>query len=201
MRLYYSENSPFARKVRVVWRELGLSDIEEILDSPLADASLSARLNPLGKVPVLVRDDETVLIDSPLICEYLGALASSAVLVPSQREARQSVLQRQALADGILDAAVATVFERRRPEAERSDYWLQRWRRAIDRALGALERDFETAHEDLDLGGISIGCMLEYLMFRDLMPQDWPLAYPRLKHWADRIHDLPSFCATAPQPQ
>jgi glutathione S-transferase len=199
MRLYYSENSPFARKVRVVWRELELPDVEEILDSPLSDGSVSARFNPLGKVPVLVLNDDSVLIDSPLICEHLGTLAPSKELVPVETAKRQSILQCQAMADGILEAAVASVFEFRRPPAERSAYWFTRWRHAIERGLSTLEQRCEQEQYVLDLGGISVGCVIEYLIFRDLMPQDWPNSFPKLKLWADHIHDIPSFAVTAPR--
>ncbi len=61
--------------------------------------------NPLGKVPALILEDGTCLYDSRVICEYLDMRSEGAHLFPEGGE-RWDALTRQALADGILDAAL-----------------------------------------------------------------------------------------------
>src|SRR3974377_2247191 len=139
MKLYFSTTSPYVRKVRVVAIEKGLADrVELVAANPWPDPAAVVAVNPLGKVPTLVTDDGLALYDSPVICEYLDALAPAAPLLPRSGSDRWQVLRCQALCDGILDAAVAIVLERRRPEAERSMLSEKRSADAIRRSVGGL---------------------------------------------------------------
>ena len=95
--------------------ECGLDDrIEAVTTNVRAPDSDYHRVNPLAKVPALVRDDGRLLIDSPVICEYLDTLHDGPRLVPSDPEARFAALHLQALADGIVDAAILYQNERTR---------------------------------------------------------------------------------------
>jgi glutathione S-transferase len=195
MRLLYSPGSPFARKVRVVLREKGLLDlVEETVVNPHENGAELLSLNPLAKVPTLQFDGGS-LFDSPLVCEYLDTLASNRLLIPREREGRMGVLRLQALSDGIMDAAVASVLELRRSDTQPSKHWLQRWESAIRRAVASLS---ETAlPTDMNLGGIAVACALDYLSFR--CPSiAWRAEYPDLALWFDAYVDRPSFADTAP---
>jgi glutathione S-transferase len=196
MQLFFSPGSPFARKVRVLARERGLMGVlQETALSPHDDAPEFLQTNPLGKVPALRKHDLT-LFDSPVICEYLDTLGSAPRLVPPDGAARIVALRAQALGDGVMDAAVATVFEMRRPEAMQSPRWLRRWRAAIDRTLTALA-DAPPAATGFDIGTISIACALEYLDFRfpDIA---WRDAHPLLAAWLDKVSRRDSMLATRP---
>jgi glutathione S-transferase len=64
MKLLYLSSSPFARKALVCACELGLLGRLEIVPidtNPIQSSPKINRQNPLGKVPVLVRDDGTTL--------------------------------------------------------------------------------------------------------------------------------------------
>ena len=135
MKLRYSPTSPYVRKVAVTIHELGLDDkVERVMTAPWDAATDLGRTNPLGKVPALIADDGTVLYDSPVICEYLDSLVGSR-LVPPGGPDRWTALRRQALADGLIDAAVSCVLEGRRPAERRSTEWVTRQRaaRPLDR--------------------------------------------------------------------
>src|SRR3546814_4963738 len=107
MKLRYSPTSPYVRKVNVVAIETGLQDRIERVPTVTADpASGLAKDNPLGKVPVLITDDGMRLYDSPVICEYLDSLHEGPKLIPTEGIARWVTLSQQALADGLLDAAI-----------------------------------------------------------------------------------------------
>lgn len=167
MQLLFSPTSPYVRKVRVFAIEKGLDARIELKDAnPWPDPAAVSAFNPLGKVPALVLDDGSALYDSPVICEYLDSLVPDRPLIPASGPARWRTLRQQALADGILDAAVSIVLERRRSAAERSAAAQQRAADAIRRSVATLGAELEPATNAFDLGQISLACALDYLEFR-----------------------------------
>jgi glutathione S-transferase len=198
MKLLYSPTSPYVRKVRVVAIEKGLAErIELVAASPWPDPARIVGLNPLGKVPVLVLDDGTPLYDSPVICEYLDSLAAAGPLIPRAGPQRWAVLRLQALADGVLDAAVAIVLERRRPEAERSVASQQRAVAAIRRSVAALATEVRPPDGPFDLGQIAIAVALGYLEFR-LGDLDLGTSPRAIGDWWTAVRGRPSLVATQP---
>jgi len=198
MKLYHSPTSPYVRKVRVVAIEKGLADrIELVAAVPWPDPAAAAVVNPLGKVPALVTDEGVALYDSPVICEYLDVLVPAAPLIPRSGAGRWQVLRCQALCDGILDAAVAIVLERRRPEAERSTASIQRSTDAVRRSVAALATELKPAGAGFDLGQISIAVALGYLEFR-LADLDVVAGQPAIRDWWAATRDRPSLVATRP---
>lgn len=197
MRLYYSPASPYARKVRATLIEKRLDDrTDAIMVNPLEDpADLQAR-NPLGKVPALQLDDGRVIVDSPVICAYLDRIGHGPALVPADADARLDALSREALADGIMDAAVALVMERRRPAEQRSPLWQERWAAAITRGVAACGEPPDP-RAGLDIGHLALAVALGYLDFR-LPDLHWQAAAPRLRDWLDDVARRPSLATTAP---
>src|SRR5580693_7519602 len=142
MKLYVDAASPFARKVRVVVRELSLK-IDEVSVVPRESDELK-RVNPLGKIPALALDDGSVLFDSRVICEFLNHSGSGTFFPGTSlfrnTTGRWRALVLQALADGLCDALVFMTVERRRPEAEQNKDAIAHQRAAVTRSLAALER-------------------------------------------------------------
>src|SRR5260370_22882032 len=139
MQLFYSPNSPYARKARIIIRELDLvSRVEEVSVSLPADAKLRA-VNPLGKIPALLLDDGSVIYDSPVICEYLDDLKQGKFFPRARlfREAqgRWRALTLQALRDGRADAVVRRNQEMPLPEERRSSEVLARQTASVDAAI------------------------------------------------------------------
>ena len=199
MQLLVSPTSPYARKARVTVREKGLLDrVEEVFLNPHQDPAELLEQNRLGKIPVLVRDDGEALYDSPVICEYLDRLSDTPRLIPDSGDARWAVLRAQALADGIMDLAAATVMERARPEAEQSPPSMERWRGKIERAVGGMNDALAAIPGDhFDLGRIACAAALGYLDFR--MPEyDWRADQAELGDWHARVSARPSMEETAP---
>ncbi len=199
MKLYFSPASPFARKVRVSALELGLAERIELLQISLSPVSPHTDLrqhNPLGKIPALITDEGAALYDSPVICEYLDALAGGARLWPAAGPARWRALTRQALADGITDAAVLVRYEQAvRPEPLRWAQWIEGQWLKIRTALEALERD--SLEGVFDIGTISVACALGYLDFR-FAEEGWRARLPRLAAWYALISERASLAATRP---
>jgi glutathione S-transferase len=169
---------------------------ELVLYNPLGDAAELSAVNPLGKVPALVLAEGRTLFDSRVIADHLDRLAPERQLVPIGGNARDRVLTVQALADGITDAAFATVMENRRLPELRSEYWLERWQNAILRGVQALATT-PVGGAPLDLGDIAVAVALDYLLFR-LPTLDWQSANPPMAEWLAQAQEWPSLAATAP---
>lgn len=197
MKLYFSPASPYARKVRVSAAELGLDKRIELVQISLSPVDPHAQLrehNPLGKIPALVTDTGETLYDSPVICEYLDALAGGGRLWPAAAAARWHALRRQALADGITDAAVLIRYEQHvRPEALRWAQWIDGQWLKIRTALDTLET--EPTDGPFDIGAISIACALGYLDLR-FATERWRERRPRLAAWFDGVCERASLAAT-----
>ena len=137
MKLFYSPNSPYARKCRVVALEKGVA-LEQVAVDISTDPPELLKVNPLGKIPALVTDDGLNICDSPVICEYLDTLGKAEALTPEGGIQRIGVLNMAAIADGIMDAAVACVLESRRPAEKQWDGWYKRQHGKIERAIELL---------------------------------------------------------------
>jgi glutathione S-transferase len=198
MKLLHSTTSPYVRKVRIVAIEKGLAGrIELVAANPWPDPAVAAGSNPLGKVPVLLLDDGTAVYDSPVICEYLDSLVPARPLIPREGLDRWVVLRQQALADGILDAAVGIVLERRRPEAERSIAAQARAADAIRRSVAALRHEVRPPDARFDVGQIAMAVALGYLEFR-LSDLDLGTAEGAVRDFWAAAKTRPSVVATQP---
>lgn len=196
MKLYFSPTSPYVRKVTVLAIELALDGrIERIATNPWAMPDALIAANPLGKVPALVTDDGLVLYDSPVICDYLDSLNSGRRLIPLAGKARWHALQLQALGDGLLDAAVWVVLERRRPVELRSDDWMDLQHQTLLRGLAALDAEVDGWEDAVTIGQISVACALGYLAFR-FPAQDWLDGHAGLAQWYERFATRPSMLAS-----
>ena len=197
MKLHFSPTSPYVRKTLVTAHETGQADdIEKMRNSPWEENDLTND-NPIGKVPALVLDDGTTLFDSRVICEYLDANSASPSLFPSGA-ARWTALRLAAIGEGIMDAGVGITIERRKADAEHSDWYIDRQKEKIARALDALESQVDDLGEPLDIGKITVGCALGYILFRDFIG-DWRPDRPKLAAWYDDFATRPSMRATEPK--
>ena len=200
MKLYYAQKSPYVRKALVVANEIGIEDKLEKVDcsttTPVNPDASNA--NPLKKIPALELDDGTILFDSPVICEYLDTEFGNGSLFPSELSARWIALRFQALADGLLDAAVLIRYENTlRPESLRWDDWSSGQMAKIDGALADVEAHAESFGDRVDIGTISVGCALAYLDFR-YANKDWRPTCPNLAAWYSAFSERPSMKATQP---
>ena len=200
MRLWYNPASPFARKVRVVAREIGVEGrIEElsVMVSPVKPHPDLARENPLVKIPALATEDGT-LYDSPVICEYLDSLHSGSRLFPPSGPDRWRQLRLQALGDGMMDAAVLMRYESAvRPQALLWNEWVAGQLGKIRAGLDTLERESAGWGERFAIGQLTAACVLGYLDFR-FPDVAWGKTRPALKQWYAAASQRPSMKATAP---
>jgi glutathione S-transferase len=201
MKLLGSPTSPFVRKARIVLAEKKIEYTFE-LDNPWDENSRVPDANPLGKVPVLVLEDDSTLFDSRVIVEFLDRLSPLGKLIPSDNREKIEVKRWEALADGVLDAAVMVVLERRRPSKQRSEATIKRQMEKIERGLAVMSRDLADkpwcTGKAFTLADIACGVALGYLDFRH-GAYDWRVLYANLAKLAAKLAERPSFADTAPQ--
>ena len=195
MILRSSPTSPFGRKVKLAAAILGLtSEIEIVVaDTSNPDAGLLQQ-NPLGKIPTLVLEDGRTFYDSAVILEYLDARAGGGKLIPSG-EARFTTLTRQALADGVAEAALLVVYEQRFREADmRSAKWVANQNGKVDRGLAFFEENQpDVTAKTVD--AIALAAALGYLDLR--FDSVWRATHPKLVAWISAFAaEVPAFEAT-----
>lgn len=203
MKLIGAITSPYVRKVRVVMAEKKL-DYQFILEDVWSADTTIMTSNPLGKVPCLVMEGGEAVFDSRVIVEYLDTLSPVGKLIPTQGRERAEVKTWEALADGVLDAAVLARLEATWPgrgEGERSEAWIQRQRAKIDASLKSMsqglgEKAFCSGIH-FSLSDVAVGCALGYLDFR-FAAIDWRAQYPNLARLAEKLNQRPSFVDTKP---
>jgi glutathione S-transferase len=202
MKLYYSPASPYARKVRITAIETGLDRKMEMMNVALTPVAPNADVdkhNPVGKIPVLAVKSMD-LFDSPVICEYLDSQHKGRKLLPRKGRDRWVTLRLQAMADGLLDAAILTRYESAlRPEDRRWPDWIKGQMKKIDGVLDQLEAEAKSLKGKLTLGTISVVCALGYLDFR-FPHHDWRGKCPKLAKWFAQISKNASVKATVPPP-
>lgn len=199
MKLIGTVTSPYTRKVRVALAEKRM-ECEFIVDSPNTPDSVIARYNPLGKIPVLVLDDDNTIFDSRVIVEHLDNATPGNRLIPAEKRPRILVRRWEALADGCTDAAIALVNEKKKPAVQQSPEWITRQQGKVDRALQAMADDLAArpwcAGDFFTLADIAVGCCLGWLELR-LPDLPWRRSYPNLARLADKLAQRQSFRDTA----
>lgn len=202
MLLRFSPSSPFVRKVRIAAALLGLDGEITIERADTTDPNDSLRkINPLGKIPVLILEDGSAIYDSRVILDYLDERAGGGKIVPRQGPKRLAALRLQALCDGILDASILTVYESRfrKPEMHEAK-WLDLQAGKVSRALAVLEAappSLDAGQALPDVGRIALACALGYRDFR--FGGSWRSEHPRLVAWLDSFAArVPAFAATKP---
>lgn len=197
MILRSSPPSPFGRKVKIAAKVLSLMDRIEVVNADTVDPSDALRRqNPLGKIPTLLLDDGTALYDSRVILNWLDDLAGGGRIIPRGPE-RFKALVMEALADGIMDAAILIIYESRwREEGRRDEAWVAHQRGKIERALAHAESALPPVSAVPDVGAIALGCALGYLDLRH--GGTWRAAHPQLVDWLAAFEQaVPAFGETA----
>jgi glutathione S-transferase len=200
MKLYTSLTSPYGRKARVMLAEKRIDF--ELVQTDVWDPNTDLlKFNPLGKVPCLVLDDGNALYDSPVILDYLDSVTPVGHLIPEATRPRIQVKRWEALADGVLDAAIAIVLEKKRAANLQSTDWIARQSGKIERGLKVMAQDLGenawcTGHS-FNLSDIVVGCALMYLEFR-FAEVNWRKDYPNLGQLTDKLAKRNSFKNTNP---
>jgi glutathione S-transferase len=203
MKLIGAITSPYVRKVRIVMAEKKL-EFQFVQEDVWAANTTIGEANPLGKVPCLVMEGGEAVFDSRVIVEYLDTLSPVGKLIPASGRERVEVKTWEALADGLLDAAILARLEATWPgraAQERSQAWIDRQMGKIHASLKAMSDglgDKPFCHGNaLTLADLAVGCALGYLDFR-FADIDWRTPYANLTRLHDKLAQRQSFIDTRP---
>lgn len=190
-------DSPFVRRVAISMR---------LLEMPFEHRNWSVgreferirEFNPLGRVPVLLLDDGTALVESAMILDHLDQQAGPArALLPASGAARRQALHIMALATGATDKGLQLVYEEIfRPAEKHHAPWTDRCRGQMHGALAELERLSGAAKGEWLIGDalcqadITLACYATFL--GDAIPVDLA-TYPALQARVERCEALPVF--------
>jgi glutathione S-transferase len=195
MKLLGTHTSPYVRKVRLVLLEKNIPH-SYLVDAPNDPGSQVARVNPLGRIPALILDDETCVYDSPVIAEYVDTLNDHPALIPRHDVlARMRVKRWEALADGIMDSAIVVRNERMRPAEKQEAGNITQHSTAIGRALAHAAAQLGTQEwcegTSITLADLALASALVYLDLR-LPELGWRAQHSDLATWFARISARPS---------
>lgn len=202
MKLYASPASSFARKIRVMLIEKNVP--HELVMLNVWEANDYQRINPVGKVPALELDDGRVLINSPVIADYLDGKYPTPRFIPADAEGRLDVRRWEAVADGTMDAVAVTLYENRfHDEAARSEPYLARLKGKIDAGLALLDQRLGDrpwlVGDSMSLADLAISCHVGFLAVRmpHLFPQD---RYANIARLWKTLEGRASMAGTVPPP-
>ncbi len=190
MKLLGTNTSPYVRKARLVLLEKNITHTY-LIDPPSEPNSQVARVNPLGRIPALILDDETCVFDSPVIAEYADTLNDSPILIPRHDAlARMRVKRWEALTDGIMDSAIVVRNECVRPAEKQEPAIIEMHNLAITRTLayiaGQLGQREWCEGDSITLADLALVSALTYLDLRQA-ERDWRGAHPNLAAWFNRL--------------
>jgi len=199
MKLHWSPRSPFVRKVMIVAHETGLADRFDRVRSVAIRTKINPDIlkdSPVGRIPVLVLDDGTVLSGSYPICEYLDSLHDGRKMIPSAPREKWRELELHGIADGLLDTLITWRGEIMKPDEQRWQELCDACSAKTNACLDWLERRGRSfADEDYAIGQITTGVALDYLDFR-FSDLDWRKDCPALSDWHQAFVERPSSKAT-----
>ncbi|MFN6563907.1 MAG: glutathione S-transferase family protein [Nostoc sp. ChiSLP01] len=197
--LYYTQRSPYARKVRIVLAEKQLPC--ELKETDINNKSREfLSLSPIGKVPVLVDENGLVFWDSTLIVEYLDETYPQPSFYPGERIERLCCRQGEELADSSIDNIVGLWYETRK--GNQADSGTQaKYQSSIHRVLDVFEQKLTNSaylfNETLSAVDVAAISGLGYYSLR--FGHDWQQEYPKLRQWFEVLHQRQSVYSTMPK--
>lgn len=197
MKLLYQTHSPYARKVLVLALEKQITDNLEVIHmetSPMDRNAEVFALNPLGKVPVLIDEDE-VILESSVICEYLDKKYSQYKMIPDNYKEYLSTKKLEALSTGIADAGILARWEiTRRPETKRYQPFLNGQLLKLSESFDYIENNI-TLNEEITLGKIALAVTVSWLEYSKL--PSFTEEHPLISNWYNKFSERSSMLATA----
>ena len=198
--------SPFTRRVAVSLRIQGV-DFEHLDLSTATESDEIRKYNPMVRVPTVILDDGTRLVDSAAILDWFDDQASSQNrLIPESGVERRHILQLVSWATAAGDKTVVAFYERtRRPEEMVYLPSVEGAESQILEAFGVLEEaasetDGWLVGDRISQADISAIIFLQFA--RIVLPHLFEnQAYPALDALRERAYsDYPAFAETDPQP-
>ncbi len=194
IRLYDYPDCPFCQKVRVVLveKDLEFERVHVDLRKGEQKAPEFLKLNPYGKVPVLV-DEDVVVYDSTIINEYLDEEYPNPPLMPEDSASRARVRLLEDFCDNsFIPPAGVVLAEVHKPEAERDTEKVKKYQAEMSRVLARLEGYLDGRQYLVGEFSLADVAFVPRLM---ILPQLGVEVDPRLQNvnaWIGRLRERPS---------
>ena len=203
MKLITAAPSPYARKVRISLHEKTIEH-EVVIDVPWNENTLTKDKNPLGKVPILITNENEYIFDSKVIIRYLDQIKPKPEIYPIDPKNHLSALIIETVADGICDAIVLIRLENVRVKNLISKQWIKRQENKIVNGLKHLSNEISSKSYFVDnyfnIADISAFTCLEYadIRFKEF---DWRKSFPNLNNYWKFHKNRESFALSKPGTQ
>ena len=198
MKLLYTHNSPYARRIRVAIREADLLDrIEEINVNPIPDnVDRIRQYSAAAKVPVLITDSDIALCETLIISRYLNHISGGALYAESDPNFEQH-LALEGVASALMDSLFVRARENRRDPSERSPSVIAQERERAEKLYDVLDGCVASLGQRVHMDTISAGCALGYADGRH--PDDgWRDTRPALAQWFANLMQRKTMAETVP---
>ena len=196
MKLYFSGNSPYARRARIAAR-LGELSVEEVDVSPLqVEGHFLLKHGPGVKVPGLETDAGTYLCECLIITNYLNQQAEGK-LMPSEGAGGEAALELEGIGSLLMDSLYVRTMENRRDLNEKSLGLIEKETARASRCYDALDIRLAGQSATLHLGTIAAVASLGYADWRH-PDDDWRHGRDGLKAWFDEMMQNPAVAETKP---
>ena len=197
MQLIGMLDSPYVRRAAITARSLG-AELDHLSLSVFSDFDEIREINPLVKVPTLVCDDGTVLVDSTLIIDYLESLTDDRSLMPEASASRLRALRVIGIALIAMEKTVHLLYDReKRPAGFAWPDWIARLSQQLIAAYRQLEQeigdgwiiDDQVSQADIT---VAVAWGFTQLTAGDVVDAK---DYPQVAALAERAEALPEFLA------
>jgi maleylacetoacetate isomerase len=194
IKLYDYPDCAFAQKVRVVLAEKELEYETVFVDLRKGEQKSPEflKLNPYGKVPVLI-DEDVVVYDSTIINEYLEEEYPHTRLLPEDSANRARARMLEDYCDNsFLPSCEFVLAQLVKPEVERDHERLKRYQTEIQRGLARLEAHLDG--KEYLVGEFSLAD-IAFVPRVLLLPRLGVELDARLRHvpaWIERLRQRPS---------
>ena len=196
MKLYYTVVSAFSRKCRILSRELNISkDITEITTTMRSPESIIMQINPTGKVPAFVTNNQQLITESYAICNYLEMLAGTNINSNNNYQ-DWTMNGYETVACQVLESIVYRSIEKNNKPAkfihkETVDY--DKFK--VSRALDFLEEKAPNFKENINRVQITI-CLAFNTMYKNFPEENWKENRPSLTKLVESFKQRKSFIDT-----
>ena len=154
--------------------------------------------NPLSQLPALIDDEGVCWTDSGLISAWLATQGEGPRLLPEYGTDNYWRVRRvETVAAGLNEMMAKIVYENRRPETERSPFWLERWEGNLKRAF-AVADSLCPEPDVFDMGTLTLGVAATFCDFR-MSRLDWRAIAPRIAALQSELEKRQSFIDTYPK--
>ena len=192
--MYDSRDCPYGMKVRIVLaeKELEYELVTVDLKAGQQKQAEFLKLNPFGRVPVLL-DDETLVYDSTIINEYLNDEYPAPALLPEGSAERARVRLLEDYADVAFTLpALAIERDLERPSEERDQAKLTTAQDVLRKGLAMLERELTGKQYLADDFGLADIAFAPSVLRLEKLGVRLENSHVNVKAWIQRLIARPS---------